>query len=354
MSNISERNINKRPTDGLRGIFALLIVWHHLAPMYGIPYDFSFGNTVVLFFFVLSGFGITLSWKDRISGSAKRFMAERCVKIFPLQWLTVLLCLVFGISVVTMWAVPFHLTLTQSFVPKWQIFFSMNTPSWFLSSLFVCYLCTPLLLGFARRHRGLFAVLLALLTSCFVVFLLILPDTIGRTWLTYINPAARLLDYSAGMVLGLYWGEIKTWTQGKKGLSSALYTAAEIVLLGLMFLFMMWHPLIRLNDYMMPRYPVILGAVAIFSLAKGHVSQFLTNRWLLMLGKLSMSVYMFHGLILHFTSKVTVLPTWLNVVLSIVLIIVCAYFVEMLMARLSVPLRKAAFRIFRISVEPVK
>lgn len=39
-----------RSIDAIRGFFALLIVWHHLCSMMGIPYNMDFGNTIVLFF----------------------------------------------------------------------------------------------------------------------------------------------------------------------------------------------------------------------------------------------------------------------------------------------------------------
>lgn len=74
--------------DSIRGIFALMIVWHHLAEMFGIPYEFDFGNSIVLFFFVVSGFHISLGWGDKIEGREREFILKRCVKIFPLQWLT--------------------------------------------------------------------------------------------------------------------------------------------------------------------------------------------------------------------------------------------------------------------------
>lgn len=51
------------PIDSIRGIFALLIVWHHYHPIH---YHYNFGDTIVLFFFILSGFHIAITWKDKI------------------------------------------------------------------------------------------------------------------------------------------------------------------------------------------------------------------------------------------------------------------------------------------------
>lgn len=70
------------PIDSLRGIFDLLIVWHHLTLTEVSPYHYDFGSTIVLFFFILSGYGISLSWKDKISekGGGKKFLSPVLVR----------------------------------------------------------------------------------------------------------------------------------------------------------------------------------------------------------------------------------------------------------------------------------
>ena len=197
-----------RPIDSIRGIFSLLIVWHHLCPLFDIPYKYNYGNTIVLFFFMLSGFHITLTWKDKIDGHSKDFIIKRCAKIFPIQWVMTFLFVLFGINIVSLWAIPFHLTLTQGLNPLWQVNFTLNVPSWFLSSLFVCYLFTPVLLRCFNRNTKLMSVLLMLAIVLFTAFLYFLPDSIGRRWIAYLNPFYRLMDYSVGMVLGIYWNNL--------------------------------------------------------------------------------------------------------------------------------------------------
>ena len=164
-----------RPLDSLRGICVLLIVWHHFPHQeMGITYTYDFGNTIVLFFFVLSGYGISLTWKNKIESSFKKFYIKLFAKIFPIQWLTVCLFVLFGINVVSLWAIPFHLTLTQSAMVQWQINFSLNTPSWFLSSLFFCYLCTPFLLKQVTKHTKRFVCFQICIIACFVFLVYIL------------------------------------------------------------------------------------------------------------------------------------------------------------------------------------
>lgn len=106
-----------RSIDAIRGIFALLIVYHHVCGMMGISYNWNFGDTIVLFFFILSGFHITITWKDKIQGHSKEFIIKRCSKIFPIQWLMILLFVLCDINIFSDWAILFHFTLMQSLIP---------------------------------------------------------------------------------------------------------------------------------------------------------------------------------------------------------------------------------------------
>lgn len=310
--------------DSIRGIFALMIVWHHLAEMFGIPYEFDFGNSIVLFFFVVSGFHISLGWGDKIEGREREFILKRCVKIFPLQWLTLGLFLLFGINLVSWWAVPFHATLTQSLIPSWKVNFTLNLPSWFLSSLFFCYLATPLVLKFAKKHLDAFLILFVSAVVCWLLMLIVLPDSIGHRWLCYINPIARSMDYFLGISMGLVLGRSPLWKSMKGGDSRLAFTLLEIVAVLAFVVTMVHKPIIQLNSYTALRYPVVAVFILTFTLSKGWLSALLKNRVLAVLGGISMEIYMIHGFILWFLAK-TDLSQWVRVPLTYALIIATSY-----------------------------
>lgn len=141
-----------QPLNAWRFIFSLMIDWHHM-PIYQ-PIAANMGNTIVTFFFVLSGFLITLSYRRKILNgelSSIDFILKRAAVVFPLQWFFTTLFVLCSINVYTYWAIPFHFTLTQSILPFWQINFTLNMPSWFLSSIFCCYISTPILLRFTKK-----------------------------------------------------------------------------------------------------------------------------------------------------------------------------------------------------------
>lgn len=317
-----------RSIDAIRGIFALLIVWHHLCPIMGISYHMDFGNTIVLFFFVLSGFHITITWKDKIQDHCKDFIIKRCSKIFPIQWLMTLLFVVCGINIVSIWAVPFHLTLTQSLIPSWEINFTVNTPSWFLSSLFVCYLITPFILNAVNRNKIFFELVLIFCIACFTIFIYILPNTIGRRWLVYINPFARLIDFSVGVLLGIIWSAFSNFVMNISR-KTAIFTLFELVALCGFIVVVSFKPIIALNNYPVIRYPLILLIISTFTLSYGIISKLFSNKLLSWLGGISISVYMTHGFILHYVNKLYEIPIWGKVILAYLLVLFMSYIVNL-------------------------
>lgn len=315
-----------RPIDSIRGLFALMIVWHHICPLLGIPYHYDFGNTIVLFFFILSGFHIALGWKDRIEGHTKDFIMRRCKKIFPIQWLMTILFVVCGINVVSLWTVPFHLTLTQSLIPLWKINFTLNTPSWFLSSIFICYLIAPLLIKWAKNYRARFILFYFVALLGFSLFVFLLPDSIGHRWLVYINPFARILDFSIGIILGVIWNNERIYHK-YESISRINYGIIELILIVAVVSFMVCRPLNSFNDYTFIRYPALVAFIVVFTLSKGFISKLLSNRLFTWLGKISMSIYMTHTFILAFVQKIDI-DLSIKIILSYLLTLLMSVIVE--------------------------
>ena len=209
-------NTTRNNLTALRGLFAIIIFLHHFLPYRGVELGVDIGgNIAVLFFFVLSGYALTMSYRDLVERpdfSYGKFLIRRGSKIYPIQWLTLSLALILGAKA---WvAVPFHFTLTQSYVPRWQINWTLNTASWFLSSLTFSYIFfVPLLRLFLRYGRKMYILYLGSVIAWMVISVA-LPTSIGRRWLCYINPFARSLDFTLGMIIALQTDRLKRWTDG--------------------------------------------------------------------------------------------------------------------------------------------
>ena len=286
-----------------RFIFALMIVWHHM-PI-AKPLNADLGNPIVTFFFVMSGFLLTHSYRDKLldgTVSPRDFIIKRSVTIFPLQWLFTILFVICSINVVTYWAIPFHLTLTQSLMPLWEVNFTLNTPSWFLSSIFVCYLITPIIFRFTK-NRNIYLLLFVTAVAIWHSFLHFLPEDIGRRWLCYINPLARLQDYGAGVLLALYWNDIPVMF--KKVCNNRFsYTLFEAIGVFLICIALFRFPILGLEKYMGVG-SVLLDCyiclfIAVYSMGQGMISKVLSKPVFSRLGKISIAIFMSHGFVLYY------------------------------------------------------
>lgn len=317
--------------NGWRFILSLMIVWHHM-PIWK-PENSDFGNPIVTFFFILSGFLITLSYKDSISSkriSIKDFIVKRCATIFPIQWLFTLLFVCFSINIVSYWAIPFHMTLTQSLIPLWEINYTLNTPSWFLSSLFVCYMITPLLFRL-QVNKKTFTLLYLITLILWHIFLNILPDTIGQRWLSYINPFARMLNYGCGIIIAMHWSEVKKCIEFicKNKTSQTLL---EIITIFLFSISLFNIPIFGLNK-LLGIGSVLLDIficlfISVFCISDGILSKALKLPIFDKLGKIAIAIYMCHGFIIHYTLPLLQKSVLLYIFISYTTIIIVSFILE--------------------------
>ena len=326
--NLYEKQEYFRALNGWRFIFSLLMIVHHLPESWKESFkNYDFGNTIVLFFFILSGFLLTRGYYEKLLMGKikyKGFIVKRISTIFPLQWLLTLLFVLFSINVVTYWAIPFNLTLTQSLVPFLEINFTMNTPAWFLSSIFICYLLTPLVFRFLANYKFNFLLIYLCIVVTYNLFVLLLPDNIGTRWLCYINPFARLIDFSVGILFALYWDEINKIFQGILK-NNILATIFELLVIGAVFFFFAYEPIQEFNNYTVLRYPVIILFIIVFALSFGFVTKILSLKLFQKLGDLSIAIYMTHAFVLYFTKKIEVSCVGVNVFLTFVFTLLFAY-----------------------------
>ncbi|MCH0566233.1 MULTISPECIES: acyltransferase [unclassified Streptomyces] len=174
----------------------------------------------VTFFFILSGF--VLAWSARDDDTTRAFWGRRVVKIVPNHVVTFFLALASYAYVSATWGrgIP-NFLLLQAWIPRDDVFFSINNPSWSLSCELVFYLLFPALYRAVRRIRaerlwqwaGGTAAVIVLLPL--LVQLLPAGETFGphhansplyghsitQMWLVYIFPPARVLDFLLGILM---------------------------------------------------------------------------------------------------------------------------------------------------------
>ncbi len=193
----------------------LMIFFHHLDNCTLFPQG---GYLAVTFFFILSGFSMTIGYRDRVMGtnfSYYQFVVKRLTKFYPIHWLLfggVLLLMILERSsdLSDNLFVPEMLSnffLIQSFFPIKDVYFSFNGPSWYLcNTLFYCILFPFILKVLCNASKLLKYLILSFIVCLYIVLVIFVPKELYHAIL-YVNPFVRLLDFALGIYAGLLFLE---------------------------------------------------------------------------------------------------------------------------------------------------
>jgi len=290
---------------GLRGVTAMWVVLVHyrhafqFSPLIATVFPNRLvnapqGQIVMDFFFLLSGFVITLTaakWNGENRFSYfKSFMRKRFARAYPLHLVTTLLMV--GIVpfmypaklVGTPWAssLLLHLTLTQSWgihlLPDW------NFPSWSLSADWLSYLCFPFILGLNRKcNKTLSSTLLSITLgalSAMAVCYWFADGTDGRGF--EIGWSQCLAEFWVGMSL---YDLSQRWESRFSKTALDIFALGWIAAFSAMIIFD-WSPIVTAP----------MAVVGMLSMALG--SQIwrilLANRFIFVLGEISYCLYLLH------------------------------------------------------------
>ncbi len=302
-----------KPLTSLRFFFAFMVFLHHYV-IAGKPI-FAEGYIGVSFFFILSGFILSYSYKERLSSgkvSKGGFWIARFARIYPLHLLTLLVAIVLLHPQIQ--AIGANLFLVQSFIPERTIYFSCNSVSWSISDEMFFYLLFPVILflfskAAPRIKIGCFAGILIL----YFALVLTTPDTYHHA-LFYVNPLFRLLDFVIGILLFETWEKIHPLSP-KNGYSPspffsrvAVATVIEMLAIGLLAFCISQADTIP-DVYRYGSYYWIPMALIIYIFAqpgegrpRGYISRLLSWKPLVICGEISFGFYMIHQLAIQISN----------------------------------------------------
>ncbi|MGP9018617.1 acyltransferase family protein [Streptomyces sp. BR1] len=310
---------------GLRFPAALLVFFNHT----GLPFPFlrlmkddgaamdwfdvtrNAGALGVTFFFVLSGF--VLTWAVRETDTTRAFWRRRIVKIYPNYAITWGLAMIAFASAYTPTRTAIlNLLMVHVWVPKFDVFSSVNQPSWSLGCELLFYLSFPLLHKLFRRIRPahlkywISGMIAGIITTPFFTYLL-LPDdpnfpgglALGarastvQYWFAYNFPPMRLLDFALGMLVaqavlnGRWWNIGMIW-------STVLLVGSYVWASHVAFLY---------SQRSMTIIPIVfLIAAAATADAREEFTLF-RNRTMVWLGEISFAFYLVHFVVLSYVRK---------------------------------------------------
>lgn len=185
----------------------MMIFAHH-------AYGYAAGGApAVAAFFMLSGFCLTLGYKERIisdSFDVFSFYKKRLAKFYSIHWITLVAFMV--VAYLSTHTIKFTLRtllanffLVQSWIPEQSYYFSYNAIAWYLSTALLAYLCFPMLtMFFHTLNRTSRIATLGGVLFMYGIIVCTMP-TVYHHAMLYINPCARLIDFIIGMFLADFY-----------------------------------------------------------------------------------------------------------------------------------------------------
>ncbi len=315
--------------DGLRGVAACGVMLFHAHYSQALHWLWTF----VDLFFVLSGFLITRIILDGLkndSFSLRNFMIRRILRIWPVYYLTLILCLLAVISnyfLLGQWqytsgvlSVPFFLQYTHHYLhPDFNAgheeFILWFQHSWSIAVEEQFYLLMPLLMLVLRRQLFLVFAIIMLLIPVAVYFRIM---EVYHWLLIY-----RMDALCVGVLLAFYWTFRKPSTIVPVVVQQLIVGLVAVLSIGLIFLD-------KLPIELSPQYLTALSLLG-FNLIYGVILWVLMEGWLpklntvmsaspmVFLGSISYALYLFHvpirGALLAIIDEQTIAdsPLWVDI-----------------------------------------
>lgn len=303
-SSIMQKNNN---LTALRGIFILMIVFHHFGVYNG------GGSLGVAFFFMLGGFALSLGYYDKVCKSDFcffQYIRRRCEKFFPLHWLCLL-----AILPLSLWSIfngaenirgsiaaliP-NALLLHSLIPVNSVYFSFNWVSWYLSATMILSILFPIIVRGLNKlsDRGKI-IMFVIALSAYTILACILPVEY-RHPILYINPFVRGIDFIIGIYLFLLYRKIST-KEITIGFPDKLIEAVSlmtIIVAIIISCIASKETVLIAAIYWLP-----LSALMIFSVIKSDIGGDKIYDLLVWIGNLSFPMFLTHQIVIRYVHSI--------------------------------------------------
>ena len=290
-----EQKGNFQALTSLKGLFILIIVLHNtldIHPVFsGVPgtaflilFGGILGNSM---FFILSGFLLSVGYRERIQGhriSFRDYILRRLKKLYPMYLLSnaamlFIELIYYGVSVIDIRKIVFTLLLVGG---------PYNNPTWFLCALFVCYILYFAVAYFARSSTHYI---------CFAVVGIIIGYTLMDADLNFLflgsSNGMACMNFFLGCILAEVW-PILSQKQHRW-----LQPMFLVLLPGLMYLMLGYGVELIAGDVRVCFAFAICPMILYLALVKGPCSRLLRFKGFFALGKVSSAVFFWH-LVLYF------------------------------------------------------
>ncbi len=286
--------------DGLRGVFALVVVLYHLpfaTHLFANPLVRD-GYLAVDFFFVLSGFVIAFAYGDRLqtAEAAGNFVVRRLGRIWPLH--AVMLAALLLLELVKLVALgggdaftgesdPVAFVASLALVQAWGIYDAptWNVPSWSISAELLAYLGFAVISLVAPRRSEVLALVIAAASAAGLLLLAGDMDQAG-----HLAPLRVGFGFFAGVVVYAAYRRWPSPQQWSFGLASLIEVAVLGAVIG-------YFALVQRGQLGLVAPLLFAVAIYVYAGGRGVVSSVLASAPLQFVGKVSFSIYLVHFVI---------------------------------------------------------
>ena len=117
-----------------------------------LSFIFTHANVGVSYFFVLSGFVLTIVYYQKKEFSTKQYFINRFARVYPLYIFSIIIILfIFHFQSININELILNITMLQSWVPKMAT--TLNYPAWSLSVELFFYISFPLIFRYLKKRR---------------------------------------------------------------------------------------------------------------------------------------------------------------------------------------------------------
>lgn len=303
--------------QGLRVLAMIIVFLYHCGL-------FPFGHLAVTFFFTLSGFVsyYSNSEDEKMSlDSNIKYFKSKIKKFYVIYLLVTILGLIANYNIFNTYnlgkkilIILSNITLTQTFIPNTDYYFSFIAGTWYMSSLAFCYLVFNIYKYYLNKSniKEINIIVVFWILEIIVSLLIINLSSDIIKWIIYINPISRSINFLMGMLLAKIFINKNKKYVNYNIIETAICIAFIFIYIGSIFV-----P--RVFIWSTYYSPIIMIIIYIFSFQEGWISKIFMKNIFVKLSKISFEFYMIHQLVINICWKIIKSN---NLIISIISLIV--------------------------------
>lgn len=298
--------------QGWRAIMMIIVIVSHV---FGFNIIYGGAGEAMSFFFVLSGFVLSLGFGSKCLSfkfaEIKTFIKKRLNKIYPLYIIMLFFCLLMYIGFALVQGEKGKIVnclkyffvdsvLLQAWIPLKEYYMSLNGVSWFLSSLLFSYMMfIPTNIVVNKIKKSSFKLIYVSLSLMFIALFcyeLVCKNGGSNQYYTYVFPLYRYFEFVIGMLIAEIFKN-KNLSHSKE--SKVVFSVLEVLIIIYFLVEYLVGDVFSIKfgiDGVMAfaQLAVMSLLIYVYSFEQGIVSRLISSKVFLVLASISFEMYLIH------------------------------------------------------------